>query len=113
MDQTDLDFSNHRNFLTQPHGLHRGTGWRASAGAFDFRCVDVAKQNPNDDLIAFQFRGSSKFSWDGTRRNMEFPAVSPKLLPRQDYCDTIRTFKHFNLLTSYILQAASFYRFQI
>ncbi len=113
MDQTDLDFSNHRNFLTQPHSLHRGTGWRVSAGAFDFRFVNVAKQNQNDDLIKFQFRGTSKFSWDGTRRNLEFPAVNPKLLPRQDYCSTISTFKHINLLTLSILQAASFYRFQI
>jgi hypothetical protein len=34
-------------------------------------------------------------------------------LPRQDYCSTISTFKHINLLTLSILQAASFYRFQI
>jgi hypothetical protein len=34
MDQSDLEFSNHRNFLTHVHG---NSSWRAAAGAFDFR----------------------------------------------------------------------------
>jgi hypothetical protein len=34
------------------------------------------------DLTRICFRGTSKFSWDGTLRNVEFPAVAPELLAR-------------------------------
>ncbi len=43
MDQTDLDFSNHRNFLTQEPGARGGGAWRAAGGAFDFRFVKLAR----------------------------------------------------------------------
>ena len=81
MDEVDLTFANRRNFLTPPHGKQ---GWHAAAGAFDYRHYIF-----HEALLCWNTqtrvcpRGTSQFPWDGTKRNMDFPAVSPQLFPRQ------------------------------
>lgn len=50
MDQTDLDFSNERNFLTQ----EPGAAWRAAGGAFDFRFVKLSRSDHRSHTMLFQ-----------------------------------------------------------
>ncbi len=111
MDQTDNVFSNHRNFLNQPHGQHRGTGWSASSLAFDFRYVAEAKLSWTDALIRVGPRGQSKFPWVGAQSAMEFPAITPSLLPRHDF--SLSMMQYMYLLTAPTSPTASFYRHQI
>jgi hypothetical protein len=36
----------------------------------------------NHQLTPVACRGTSKFPWEGNRRQIEFPAITPQLLPR-------------------------------
>jgi hypothetical protein len=82
MDEVDLNFATHRNFMTRPHEQQ---GWHAAAGAFDYRHYHFYVASLRRcTQTCFCLRGTSKFPLDGTKRNVEFPAVSPKILPRQE-----------------------------
>jgi hypothetical protein len=91
LDESDLEFGNRRNFLNQPNQSERT--WRAAAAAFDYRPTTLSLFEPylclNFDACMLQLsvnkiacRGTSKFPWDGKQRSIEFPAVTPHLLPR-------------------------------